>query len=528
MNQPVPQTADIAVVGAGPIGLTVAALLADQGVSVLVVEAADTTSDEPRAISLVDESLRTLQSLGLVDEVAPDLVWNTGASYLGAKGQPLVVVRPALARFGYPQKSFFDQPGLTRALLKGIGARDLVTVVFGTRVESLSQNPHGVTVTVRDADGEVSTIKAHYLVGCDGGRSTVRAASGITMTGSSQEEPWIVLDLQNDPHDERMAIFHCDPDRPGVIVPGTQGRCRYEFMLLPGEDRQAVLEHDFIARLVAPYRGALDPADVRRKVVYVSHQLVAERWREGRVLLAGDAAHLMPPFAGQGLNTGMRDARNLAWKLAAVVKGTAAEALLDTYDLERRPHATAMVQLSHRMGKLIMTADRRRAWLRDTAFSLARFAPSVKQYFATMKFVKKVRLTEGCVADIGDSAGLRGDFLPQPSVIDAHGRVSRLDDNLGRGWAVIATGRHHGDPFAAIDTSSLAHLAPRLVQLLAADRVPRPADHPQLADMDALVPQGGAPRFLLVRPDRIVAADFAPGEEDLVAQALAPLLPTHR
>lgn len=528
MSQPVPQSVDVVVVGAGPIGLTVAALLADQDVSVMVVEAGRTTSDEPRAISLVDESLRTLQSLGLVDEVAPDLVWNTGASYLGAKGQPLVVVRPALARLGYPQKSFFDQPGLTRALVKGTGARDLVTVVYGTRVESLSQTQDGVSLSARDTDGAIATIEARYVVGCDGGRSTVRTAAGIAMAGSSQEEPWIVLDLQNDPHDERMAIFHCDPDRPGVIVPGTQGRCRYEFMLLPGEDRETVLEHDFIARLVAPYRGHLDPADVRRKVVYVSHQLVAERWRDRRVLLAGDAAHLMPPFAGQGLNTGMRDARNLAWKLAAVVQGTATEALLDTYDIERRPHATAMVQLSHRMGQLIMTTDRRRAWLRDTAFSLARFAPSVKQYFATMKFVKKVRLTRGCVADVGDSSGLRGDFLPQPSVIDAHGRVSRLDDNLGRGWSVVAIGRHDGDPFSAFDTSALAHLGPRLVQLLAADRVPRPSAHPQLADMDALVPQAGDPRFLLVRPDRIVAADFGPGEEPRVAQALAPLLPTHR
>jgi 3-(3-hydroxy-phenyl)propionate hydroxylase len=528
MNQPEPQAVDVLVVGAGPIGLTVATLLADQNISVMVVEAGPTTSDEPRAISLVDESLRTLQSLGLVEDVAPDLVWNTGARYLGAKGQPLVVVRPAVARFGYPQKSFFDQPGLTRALVKGAEIRDRVTVVYDTRVETVSQTSEGVTVNARDAEGRSVVIEAQYLVGCDGGRSTVRTASGIAMTGSSQEEPWIVLDLQNDPHDERMAIFHCDPDRPGVIVPGTQGRCRYEFMLLPGEDRQAVLEHEFIASLVAPYRGVLDPADVRRKVVYVSHQLVAERWRDRRVLLAGDAAHLMPPFAGQGLNTGMRDARNLAWKLAAVVKGTATEALLDTYDLERRPHAAAMVQLSHRMGKLIMTADRRRAWLRDTAFSLARFAPSVKQYFATMKFVKKVRITEGCVVDIGDSSGLRGDFLPQPSVIDAHGRVSRLDDNLGRGWALIATGRHRGDPFGTIDASALAHLNPRHVQVLAADRVPRPADHPQLADLDALVPQAEAPRLLLVRPDRIVAADFAPGEEHLVAQALAPLLPTHR
>lgn len=522
MNKLEPQAVDVVVVGAGPVGLAVANLLADQDISVLVMEANTTTSDEPRAISLVDESLRTLQSLGLVDDIASDLVWNTGASYRGAKGQPLVVVPPAVARFGYPQKSFFDQPGLLRALLKGCEVREGVTIVYDTLVVSVDQSGAGVRMTAQQG-GEQIVVDASYVVGCDGGRSTVRTLSGIKMTGSSQEEPWIVLDLQNDPHDERMAIFHCDPRRPVVIVPGSQGRCRYEFMLLPGETAETVLEHDFIRQLVAPYRGELDAADIRRSTVYVSHQLVAERWRDGRVLLAGDAAHLMPPFAGQGLNTGLRDARNLAWKLAAVIKGSADESLLDTYDLERRPHAAAMVQLSHRMGKLIMTSDRRKAWLRDTAFSLARFAPSVKQYFAAMKFVKTAKITGGCTADLGDDSAMRGASLPQPHVFDAWGRRSRLDDNLGRGWALIATGPHTDDPFAAVDLGHLDHLQPRLVHVLPVDRVPRNAAHQQLSDFDGLLPQPSSPRFLLVRPDRVVAADFTAGDEKRVADALDPM-----
>lgn len=508
---------DVVVVGAGPIGLALASLLADQDVDVLVLEAEAACADEPRAISLVDESLRTLQSLGLIAEIESDLVWNTGASYLGAHGQPLVVTTPGIARLGYPLKNFFDQPGLQQALLKGANARDNVTIAYHSRVERVAQTDSHVDLTVRGPSG-TCTILSRYVVGCDGGRSTVRAQTGIEMLGSSQQEPWIVLDLANDDHDQRMALFYCTPSRPAVIVPGTGGRCRYEFMLLAGEDKEAVLEHDFIARLVAPYRSHLDPRDVRRKAVYVAHQLVAERWRDGRLLLAGDAAHLMPPFAGQGLNTGMRDARNLAWKLAAVVRGEAASSLLDTYDEERRPHATEMVRLSHRMGALIMTADPRRAWLRDTVFRVVSVAPPAKRWLAAMRWVKPAKLDGGFVSNPHGSPRV-GQFLPQPGVLDSRGRRHQLDDVLGRGWALVAVGGARQDDATTV-AEQLAVLDPVLVRVLPPQRVPRASPVPEYCDLEGSIASSDQHTFLLVRPDRIVAAEFSSAEAGEVARIL--------
>lgn len=509
---------DVVVVGAGPVGLAVANLLADQDVRVLVLEAEAACADEPRAISLVDESLRTLQSLGLIPDIQADLVWNTASSYFGAHGQPLVVVSPAIARFGYPQKNFFDQPALQQALLKGAHSRANVTIAFNTRVEALTQDAHGVDLEVIGPGGP-ATVRAAWVVGCDGGRSRIRAECGVEMRGSSQQEPWIVLDLANDPHDQRRALFHCVPDRPTVIVPGMNGRCRYEFMLFEHEDRDAVLDHAFLEKLVAPYRAALDPADVRRKAVYVAHQLVAERWRTGRVLLAGDAAHLMPPFAGQGLNTGFRDARNLAWKLGAVVRGEADSGLLDTYDQERRPHAAEMVRLSHRMGRLIMTTDPRRAWLRDTLFRLVSIAPPAKQWLGSMKWVRPARLDAGFVVPSEGSTRV-GDFVPQPEVIDHRGRRQQLDDVLGRRWALLCTGASHDYPVEPAQRA-FAALEPNVLRLLPPDRVPRESEVPEYADLAGTVATRDDPVFLLVRPDRVVAAEFdAPGSARVASMLL--------
>ncbi|MFG2091609.1 bifunctional 3-(3-hydroxy-phenyl)propionate/3-hydroxycinnamic acid hydroxylase [Spirillospora sp. NPDC048824] len=508
---------EVVIVGAGPVGLALANLLADQDVGVLVLEAERSCADEPRAISLVDESLRTLQAMDLVSEIEPDLVWNAGSSYFGVHGQPLVVAAPGLAPLGYPQKNFFDQPGLQQALLKGAEARSKVTVAFESRVERLAQSADHVELTVSGPSG-TRVVRAAYVVGCDGGRSRIRAELGIEMRGSSQQEPWIVLDLANDSHDQRMALFHCVPARPAVIVPGMAGRCRYEFMLLPGEDKEKVLEHEFLQQLVAPYRECLEPRDVRRSAVYVAHQLVAERWRDRRVLLAGDAAHLMPPFAGQGLNTGLRDARNLAWKLAAVVRGEAAESLLDTYDEERRPHATEMVRLSHRMGQLIMTTNPRRAWLRDVLFRIAGVAPPVKRWLGSMKWVKQAKLEGGFVADPNGSARVGGS-LPQPTVLDGRGRRRRLDDVIGRGWALLVVGAHRHDRIPAAATPFTA-LNPVLIRVLPPDRVPRDGEMAEYCDLEGTIATSDRTTFLLVRPDRVIAAEFDASQARAVADAL--------
>ncbi|WP_200302829.1 bifunctional 3-(3-hydroxy-phenyl)propionate/3-hydroxycinnamic acid hydroxylase [Streptomyces adelaidensis] len=515
----------VIVVGAGPTGLTTANLLADYGIEVTLLERRSGPAGEPRAVALADESVRTLQALNLVEEIAPEVLWNCETRWFGADGRLLAVGSPTPARYGHPPKSFFDQPSLERVLFEGARRRSAVHVRHGVTVTTVEQHDGEVTVGADDG-GE---LRADYLVACDGGRSTVRELLGIPMTGSSQSEPWIVLDVENDPHTDPTSEFHCDPRRPAVIVPGVHGRCRYEFMLLPGEDGDTILDDATLARLVAPYRpGRLTPGDIRRKRVYVAHRLVAERWRAGRILLAGDAAHMMPPFAGQGLNSGLRDARNLAWKLAAVLRAGAPDALLDTYETERRPHSTAMVDASARIGAHVMTASPLRARVRDAAVRATRLVPPLHSYLTQMRFLPAPRFTEGCLAGRpGRAPKLAGTPLPQPRVMVPDGTIRPLDHLLGPGWTVVLlTDRPAHEATTAVQKSRLAALAPRLLTVLPA-RQPPPvhADFPTAVEAEPLLPfppPGSAPLLLLVRPDRYIAAAFAPSQADLVAELLTP------
>lgn len=524
---------DVLVVGAGPTGLTVANLLAFHGVRVHVVEAQSRCYDEPRAIALADESLRTAYALGLLDELRPDLVWTSGSRYLGAHGQLLARTQPAAARQGFPVKTLFDQPGYVQAYLAGLARRELASLEYEAAVETLTQDTDGVDVEVR-TPGSARSLRARYVVACDGGRSAVREALDITMEGSSQTHPWIVIDAVNDPRDNGDTEFHCDPRRPHVVVPGTQTRCRYEFMLLPGEDAEQVLRPEFIAELLAPFRE-VRPGDIRRSAVYVAHQLVAARWRAGRVFLAGDAAHLMPPFAGQGLNTGLRDARNLAWKLAAVLRGRGTDALLDTYETERRPHATAMVAFSHRLGELVMTSHPSRARARDAFFQALRLVPPARRYLTELRFIPRPNVAAGAAVPQPitrrrrrkASPTLLGGPLPQGPVIDPRSQVALLDDALGVDWALVALTEQQSADVTVFPDEVVDLVDARRVVLLPRGRIPR--DRPgvtvvaeQQAVLHATPAAPDAPtRFLLVRPDRYVAADFTAEETPQVVRRLA-------
>ncbi|GAB3570938.1 bifunctional 3-(3-hydroxy-phenyl)propionate/3-hydroxycinnamic acid hydroxylase [Amycolatopsis endophytica] len=511
---------EVVVVGAGPTGLTLANLLAQQGVSVTVLERAGSACSEPRAVALADESLRTLHLLGLVPALAPNLVWDSAAHYFGLGGRRLATTRPGHGRLGFPRKNLFDQPDLVEVLVKGALDRG-VEIRHGAHVTGLRQDRDGVTVLTEGG----AEWRCRYLVACDGGTSTVRDRLGIGMSGSSQAERWIVLDMIHDPHDERASLFYCDPGRPAVVVPGVRGRCRYEFMLLPGENDEEVLTDAFLTGLLARFRP-FDPAHVRRRAVYAAHRLVARQWRRERVFLAGDAAHMMPPFAGQGLNSGIRDARNLAWKLAAATGGRANAALLDSYERERRPHSEQMVRLSAALGRIVMTTSRRRALARDLAFGLLHLVPPIRSYVTGMRFFPEPQVSGGCVVGTGAPVGQQ---LPAPTVTDAAGTGHRLDELLGIGWAVVALEpRHDPATFTALDRSALAPLAASRVSVLPRDRIPRDCPATRVfADTDAMLPfpANGEPLLLLVRPDRYICAAFRPGDADRVAGRLTHYLP---
>lgn len=509
------------VVGAGPTGLVAANLMASLGVEVLVVERNATTSSEAKAISLDEESLRSLQLAALDHLIYPIIVPGTGTRYYGRRGQPLLHARGGPAeRYGHPFKNAFAQPELERTLRHGLERFPEVDVRFGVELVELQATAREAVATLQPTGGGSSErIAVSYVLGCDGGRSRVRELVRISMSGRSFDDVWLVVDTTGDPHDERYGMHHGEPGRPHVIVPGRDGRCRYEFLLRSGEGGPGE-EPPFslIQQLVAPYRD-IAPEQVERATSYTFHALVADRFRAGRVFLLGDAAHMMPPFAGQGLNSGVRDATNLAWKIADVLADRADDNLLDTYESERRPHARATVDFSVRMGRIMMTTDRRRAALRDGVVGAAMRTRAGRSYLTGMRYRPSARFVEGAIVSGSDSTGLVGLPLVQPQVLRgrAHEPV-RLDDVLGAGFALLGVDVTEAD-WTAVGAVGLP--AVRAVEVVLRDRSAR--DDPNrvvVADADGRLTaalDGARGCFVLVRPDRVVAAVFSvSGAHDVV------------
>lgn len=528
---------EVIVVGGGPVGLTAALLLADAGVRTTVVEKATAPGDLPRAISLQDESFRVFDQLGIADALKAESLLDTGSRYFGLGERLLAEARPVPSRLGHPAKTQFDQPILEQLLFDRALAHPGLEVLLGTEAVELSQDAHGVALAVETPEGR-RTLTADWLIGADGGRSFTRFALGIDLVGTTQPQRWIVIDLLNETTQrDPFAEFHCDGERPYVLVPGLKGRLRLEFMLFDHEDADEMTSPDMIRELMRPFRADLDPADVRRAAVYVAHQRVARSYRSGRAFLAGDAAHLMPPFAGQGLNAGIRDAANIAWKLIEAVRGGATDRLLDTYETERRAHGAKMMMLSRRIGAVVMATHPVATRLRDATVQLLRKAPPVHSYLANMRFVTPPDYSDGLAVAPGPQTpslpGVTvGTALSQPRVVpvaaersgeatgETPGGATGLDAVLGRGWAVIGLA---ADP-ADLDPYFTA-LGATLVRL---DGPVTPAGPGAAAGVGHVREERetltaglpGTPVYVVVRPDRYVAAVFTPGDQDHVVRQL--------
>ena len=513
---------DVAVCGAGPVGLTAAALLARRGLQVVVFEQHESTSDEPKAISIDDEALRVFQQAGIVESVLAVVVPGTGTRYYGSDGVPLFHARGAWPlRLGYPFKNPFAQPDLEKVLVRTLRALTNVEVCFATEVTGVEQTEDQVRVCAVH-NGHQRHVEANYVFGCDGGRSAIRQMQGVTMSGRSHSEVWLVVDTVGDTHTERYAMHHGDPHRPHVIVPGLKGRCRYEFRLFDGEgEAGATPPFDLIHRLVSGYRP-LRPEHVERAVNYRFNALVADRWMIGRSFLLGDAAHMMPPFAGQGLNSGIRDAANLAWKVADVIDGRLHPAVLDSYERERRPHAAATVRLSEQLGRIVMTTSKRLAQRRDSLVRIAVGTSEGRKYLEQMRYRPPQHYTEGLVIG-ADDPRLVGVPIGQPLVFDcaAH-RLCRLDDILGNGWAMLGVDLPEGDWSGLEHVVSAFDAATAVVTTR--DVLPH-TDRRVLIDVDGALHRelgGYTGRFVLLRPDRFVAAAWLPpASSEISAQLLS-------
>jgi len=346
---------DVAVIGLGPTGAVCTALLGSLGLKTIAIEREQAVYDKPRAFALDHEIMRVFEDLGIADAVAPHTAPFTPSEYYGVDGQLIkrLGALPPPWPLGWPPSMVFNQPAVD-ALLRDRAAA--VAQVAFTELENLTQKKELVELQLRDR-----TITAKYVVGCDGASSTVRGALGIEYEDLEFDQPWLVVDLLVSPRGleklPKVSIQYCEPERPSTYLVGVGAHRRWELMLLPNEEPDP---WSLLARWIAP-----DDALLLRAAPYRFHALVAREWRRGRAFLAGDAAHQQPPFTGQGMCQGIRDAANLSWKLHYVLAGKAKERLLDTYEQERRAHAKRLISIVKDIGAVIGERNVEKARARD-------------------------------------------------------------------------------------------------------------------------------------------------------------------
>jgi 3-(3-hydroxy-phenyl)propionate hydroxylase len=510
----VARVVDVAVVGAGPAGLMAANLLSRYGASVRVYEAGDDLIDYPRGVGMDDETLRTFQSVGLADDVLPHTVPHQVLAFVDRRWRDLARLQPSTGEFGWPRRNGFVQPLADRVLLDGLRVADPNAVQWASRVDSIEQDASGVTLHMTTPHG-ASRARARYVIGADGGRSSVRKSLGLRFEGRTAAESWIVVDISDDPLGRPGAYVCADPSRPYVSLSIPHGIRRFEFMLLRGETEAQAMAPGFVERLLAPFIGVGTPVRIIRRRVYTHHSRLSSRFRSGRVMLIGDAAHVMPVWQGQGYNSGIRDAFNLSWKLALVARADAADTLLDSYESERRDHVRAMVDLSTRVGSVVSIRNPLLAALRDAFFRSISVIPRVKSYIVQMRFKPMPSIQRGAVTSVGSRSlpPTVGRLFPQPTVRTRDSGSVKFDDAVGR-WFTLAA--WNNDPRAILDAEALAALdalGARLVEVRPAVQLgwsTTPAasgDALVVGDVDGSLKDwfgSRAESVVLVRPDRIV------------------------
>jgi len=526
------ETTEILIVGAGPTGLTLANILGRAGIKTIIIDRKQSTVAEPRAVSIDDESLRTMQAIGLADEVLRDVVTGYGVHYFTKPGgRCFGKVVPTLSDYGFPRRNAFRQPLFEATLKQGLSRFPDVQVRFLHDLVSFEDTGNGVQAVVSTAGQGTRNIQARYLIACDGGRSPVREMLKIPMSGTTFKSRWLVIDIEQDDDVFWQTRVYCDARRPIVEVPGPHQTRRFEILIHPHEDAEAMMRPEQVMAFLRPFRNG-KPTNIVRQVIYTFHARMAERWRSGNVFLAGDAAHLTPPYAGQGMNSGVRDAHNLGWKLAAVVKGTLPDDVLNSYETERRDHAWALIRLALNLGAVMAPRSRLHGWAFSTFFSLAGYLPPLRDYFLQMRFKPKPRYIDGLLAP-GYAAGgtdLCGTMLPQPCVCTDAAADVPLDDLAGDNFALIGYGEQALEQLSSLSDPLWARLKARRIAILPATAGRITLEHAnvticyaQPGTSSALFERLGTD-IVLMRPDRYAAGSFAADCEHPFASTYAARL----
>ena len=517
----VPSQVDVLVVGLGPVGAVMAILLGRQGIKTLVIDKAAEIFQAPRAIALDNEALRILQLAGLAEDA-----FDTIAI-------PFVQMRcPIVGDFarintlgtidGFPKQVTFYQPQLETVLRGMLSTLPSVTVALETELTGFAEDAGGLTGHLRSG-GQDFDVRARFVVGADGAASIVRQLIGEQFEGKTYAEDWLVVDALREPPGIDHIEFLCDHRRPvpHMVAPGN--RERWEFMLRKGERREDVEREANVRKLLGRWDSS-GQMMLERKAVYRFHARVARQFSKGSAFLIGDAAHITPPFVGQGLVAGLRDAANLSWKLAWAVKGLASPSILNTYDKERRPHAISMINLAKLMGKLIMPRNAAIAFLNHGLMRVVHYIPVVRNLFEELEIKPQNRFKAGLFQKSKARAKLTcGTLLPQGWVRARDGRIALSDEALGSGFALIGFGC---DPCAKLDPEMarrFAAIGGKAIQIAYRGQRLGLTSGETYEDLEgAFLPRvAKAGAVAIVRPDRIVMhAGAASDVTRLVAECL--------
>ena len=484
---------DVAIVGYGPVGAMGAFLLADAGLRVVVIERETEVVDLPRAVNIDGEIVRAFQRLGHGEEIAATTQQprvRDEVAFTNSKREPYFKAsNPSMGHNGFRDMAFFDQPELEAKIRELIDQQGKVELQLGHEVTAIADRGNEVVLTTKQlVAAEERSVSAAYAIGCDGASSFVREAMGIQWQSLGYDQEWLVIDIVVEDETDLpiLTMQVCDPARLTTYVCVKDPNRRWEFQLLADETREEMVRPEKIRQLLDDWLPA-DRYTIRRAAVYKFHAATAERWRQGRVFLAGDAAHQTPPFLGQGLNAGFRDVVNLGWKLPLVLDGTCDERLLDTYAEERDAHAHDLVDWAVAIGKLMEALAAQEAGKpaadpsdadQSSGYGQGRSAPPLRGGAI-------------CVEQVGDESST-GYLLRQPTVRTPDGSECRLDELLGRSFAVVARSEA-GLDLSRASRAFLERIGARIVSLEGLELVE--------GRFDRVFDSAGA---AIVRPDRYV------------------------